>query len=225
MAGGRGERLGALTRDLPKPMIPVLGKPLLEHQLLWLKSFGFSRVTFCLGYKAEAVRAHFGDGARFGARIDYRIEKEARGTAGCVRDLALPGDALVVYGDLFPDLDLGRFLDFHQADPSAAATICVWESDHPLDSDLARMDGDRITGFFRAQPGQRFENVALAAVWAVRPSLMPLIFEDRPSDFGRDVFPEAARRGLVLRGYRTQETLADLGTPERLEAFLKARRA
>lgn len=204
-------------------MLEVLGKPILEHQLLWLKASGFSRVTFCLGYKAEVVREHFGDGRRFGMSIDYRVEKEPRGTAGCVRDLGLPGDALIVYGDLFVDMDLEPFLDFHAADASAAATIAVWKSDHPLDSDLARMEGERITGFFRAKPGERFENVALAALWAVRKSLTALIPADKPADFGRDIFPEAARRGLTLRGYRTSETLADLGTPERLESFLKAR--
>ncbi len=226
VAGGRGLRLGAFTEHMPKPMLLVEGKPLLEHQLAWLKAQGFGHALMALGYKAEAVQAHFGDGARFGIRLSYHVEKEPRGTAGCVKDLApaLRGDALIVYGDLFPEFELAPFIAFHEKDPKAAATLVVWDSDHPYDSDLARLEGDRLTGFYRAKPGEPV-GPALAALWIVRKPLLELAPADRPSDFGRDVFPEAVRRGLTLRAYKSQERLADLGTPERVEAFLASRRA
>lgn len=219
-------RLGALTESKPKPMLLVDGKPLLEHQLVWLRQAGFREVFMALGYKAEVVEAHFGDGSRWGLRLLYRVEAQPRGTAGCVADLAgeLSGDALVVYGDVFPEFDLERFLAFHEKDPSAAATLVVWDSDHPYDSDLARLEGERVTGFFRAKPGEPV-GPALAALWAVRKPLLDLVPAGRPSDFGRDVFPAAVEKGLPVRAYRSQERLADLGTPERVEAFLAARRA
>lgn len=225
VAGGRGQRMGAFTQDMPKPMLPIEGKPLLEHQLLWLKGQGHSDALLLLGYKAEAIKSYFKGGEALGMRLSYAVEKEPRGTAGAVKDAERlwDGDALIVYGDLFIEMDLARFVAFHERDPKAAASIVVWESDHPLDSDLARMSGERIEGFYRAKPGEDFENTALAAMWIVRKPLLALVPADRPSDFGRDVFPEAARRGLTLRGYRTRELLADLGTPERVEEF-KARR-
>lgn len=222
VAGGEGARMRAVSSDLPKPMLTVRGKPLLEHQLLWLKSWGITELVLCLGYKADAIARYFGDGSAWGLKLRYQIEKTQRGTAGAVRD-ALPfirhDDILVVYGDLFIAMDCGKFIDFHSAH-SGAASLVLWESDHPLDSDLVRRDGDRITGFYRAQPGQSYENLACAAVWAVRRPLLDLAPADKPSDFGRDVFPQALSRGLALWGYRTNEAVVDLGTPERLEAFL-----
>lgn len=225
VAGGRGTRMGAFTENMPKPMLPVEGKPLLEHQLLWLKKQGFSDIILLLGYRADAIKSYFKDGEAWGLKLSYVVEKEPRGTAGSVKDAAYlwAGDALIVYGDLFIDMKLAPFLKFHDADAKAAASIVVWESDHPLDSDLAKMNGDRIEGFYRAKPGEKFENVALAALWAVRKPLLGLVPSDRPSDFGRDIFPEAVRRGLTLRGYKTDELLADLGTPERVAEFKKRR--
>lgn len=215
-------RMGAATEALPKPMLLLGGKPILEHQLEWLKASGITEVFISLGYKAEAVTDYFKDGKRWGMKLRYQVEKMPRGTAGAVRDLVpqLGTDALIVYGDLYVNMNCGKFLDFHAAHGGAASLVLI-ESDHPLDSDLARMENNRITGFYRAQSGQPYENLAAAAVWAVRKPLLNLISADKPSDFGRDIFPSALAQGMVLMGYRTKETLADLGTPERLDAFLR----
>ena len=218
VAGGRGERMGAATDALPKPMLPLAGKPMLEHLLGRLKAAGCREAHLCLGYKAKAVSDYFGDGAKWGMKVHYHVEASPRGTAGCVADLRarLGDDLLVVYGDLFLDMDFGRFLAWHAARPSAAASLVLIHTDHPLDSDLAKLDGERLTGFYRAKAGEPHGDLALAAVWAVRGPALDLVSSEKPSDFGRDVFPEALRRGLDLRAYITDETLSDLGTPERL---------
>lgn len=223
VAGGRGVRMKPLTDSIPKPMFIVGGKPLLEHQLEWLKASGVSEVSLCLGYKASAVSAHFGDGKRWGVTLDYSVESTPRGTAGCVKDLGARagGDLLVIYGDLHLSMLLAPLLEFHRSH-SGVATLVVIASDHPLDSDLVRLEGDRITGFYRAQPGRPYENWAAAAVWVVRPALLDLVPADRPSDFGRETFPAALAAGLELRAYRTTEAIEDLGTPERCERFLKS---
>ena len=218
MAGGLGKRMGQATAGLPKPMLPVRGKPLLEHQLLWLKAQGFARVTLCLGYKAQAVIDYFGDGARWGLALRYSVEKEPRGTAGCVADLKPSGDLLVVYGDLFPEMDLAPLLDFHARRPEAEATLVLLETDHPQDSDLARLEGDTLAAIYRGETGK----LALAAVWIVRPSLLSRVPADEPSDFGRDIFPAALSRGRIY-GCVMKGVLADLGTPERLARFEGAR--
>ena len=218
VAGGRGERMGTATQSLPKPMLPFGGKPILERLVERLASAGWRELHLSLGYRPEVVTSHFGDGARWGVKLRYHVEKIPRGTAGAVADLraSVGKDMLVVYGDLYTDMDFKRFADFHAAHPASAASLVLIKTDHPFDSDLARLEGDRLTGFYRAQPGETHEPIALAAVWAVRGPLLDLVPRDRPSDFGRDIFPEALRRGLALGAYRTAETLADLGTPERL---------
>lgn len=210
------------TDIAPKPMLLLGGKPLLEHQLLWLKGSGIREVFLCLGYKAQAVQDYFGDGKRWGMTLRYQAEKTPRGTAGAVRDLLgmIGEDLLVVYGDLYVSMGCPKLLDFHASHPGAA-TIVVCETDHPLDSDLARVEGDRITGFYRARPGEPYENLALAAVWVLRRRILDLAPADAPSDFGRDLFPKALAQGEALMAYRTSERVVDLGTPERLEAFLR----
>jgi NDP-sugar pyrophosphorylase family protein len=213
------------TDRMPKPMIPVAGKPLLEHQLDWLKRSGVDDITMCLGYKAEAVQAHFGDGDRRGLRLSYCVETAPRGTAGCVKDAwpKVKGDALVVYGDIFVDISLAELAACHERN-KAAATLVLAETDHPYDSDLVRAEGERVSGFYRAEAGEPCEPLAAAAVWVVTGRLMELVPADQPSDFGRDIFPSALKKGLALAGFRTRDLIADLGTPERLAAFEKKRR-
>ncbi|MCX5796747.1 MAG: nucleotidyltransferase family protein [Elusimicrobia bacterium] len=235
VAGGRGERMRPWTDRIPKPMVPVAGKPILEHQLGWLKRSGVKKAVMCLGYKAEAVQAHFKDGKRWGLRLDYSVESAPRGTAGCVRDAwtQIAGDALVVYGDIFLDISLPDLRACH-ARTSSAATLVLAETDHPYDSDLVRVEGERVTGFYRAKPCEPREPMAgargdggvwaAAAVWIVGSALMDLVPADKPSDFGRDIFPAALKQGLVLGGFKTTDLIADLGTPERLTAFEKRRR-
>ncbi|MBI5211553.1 MAG: nucleotidyltransferase family protein [Elusimicrobia bacterium] len=243
VAGGRGERMRPETDACPKPMLPIAGKPLLEHQLEWLKRWGVSEAFLCLGYKAEVVSDHFGDGGRWGMKLRYSVEKSPRGTAGCVRDLGDWGgeDLLVVYGDLFVAMDCRKLVEAHRAS-RAAATLVVWDTDHPHDSDLVRTEGaveaggrasaaplgrasategGRITGFYRERKGEPCGTLALAAIWVVRRPLMDLVPADAPSDFGRDIFPMALERGLRLEAYATRETVEDVGTPERRARFLE----
>lgn len=220
VAGGLGERMRSVSRTLPKPMLPVGDKPLLEHQLEWLKASGFREATLCVGYQADAVSGYFGDGARLGMKLSYSVESRPRGTAGAVRDMpASEGDILVVYGDLFVDMDCRRLLEFHAARPGAA-TVVVCETDHPQDSDLVELEGERVARFYRAREGEPCGNLALAAVWVVRPELLRRVPADRPSDFGRDVFPAALAAGERLNAYRTAETVVDAGTPARRERVL-----
>lgn len=220
VAGGQGLRMRGVDDRLPKSMLRVGGKPLLQYQLEWLKASGFDEAFLCLGYKADAVSDYFGDGSRVGLRLNYQIESSPRGTAGCVRDLGdkIKGDLLVLYGDLFVDLDCRPLLDFH-GKHSADATVVVRETDHPQDSDLARVEGGRITGIFRSKE-KSAGNLACAALWVVRPALLELIPADQPSDFAKDIFPRALSRGRELAAYKTGQTLADIGTPERMRDFL-----
>jgi len=221
VAGGLGSRMVGLTNAVPKSMLEVLGKPILEHLIVWLAASGMSDISLCLGYRSEAVAQYFENGEKWGVNLNYHIEKAPRGTAGCVLDLIQNSteDVLVVYGDLFIEMDIKPFLKFHADRSKAAASLVLFATDHPQDSDLVQIEGDHIVGFYRDSKAEAPHHLACSAVWAIRKSLLDLIPNDRPSDFGRDIFPEAIRRCLELACYVTKERLLDLGTPERLRNF------
>ena len=208
--------------ETPKVLLPVEGKPILAHQLEWLTKSGFSDVFLCLGYQADVVEEALGDGSRFGIRIDYRVESKPRGTAGAVKDLgkALNGDVLVVYGDLFVDIDCRKLLNFHNAH-DGVATVVVRRTDHPEDSDIVEADQDgRIRALGRIETGGVSGNLGCAAIWVIRRELLQSVPSTEMSDFARDIFPEAVRAGDKLMAYETSESVMDIGTPKRYENFV-----
>ncbi|MGA3268005.1 MAG: nucleotidyltransferase family protein, partial [Verrucomicrobiota bacterium] len=143
VAGGAGTRLRARLGDLPKPMIPIAGKPLLEHLVALARQYGFTDLIFFVHYRADLIEQYFGDGKMFGVRIRYLLEREPLGTAGAVRAglHLLAGRFLVMYGDTMVNVDLDRLWDAH-ARHGAAATLLLHPNDHPLDSDLVEVNAD-----------------------------------------------------------------------------------
>ena len=127
LAEGSGECLRLGQEYVPKLLLPLGGKPLLEHQLAWLSASGFETVILCLGYKADRVRAHFGDGSRWGVRLRYSVEEAPLGTAGSVKTLgaaSLPEDILVLHGEVYGELDCRKMIDAH-ASHQGLATLAV----------------------------------------------------------------------------------------------------
>lgn len=209
--------------DTPKAMLPVRGKPILEHLIVWLKKQKFTDIFLCLGHGAEEITEYFGDGARWRVRLIYQIEKNARGTAGAVRDLGekIEEDLLVVYGDLFVEMDCGKLLDFH-ASHDGLATMVIRKTDHPEDSDLVNVDGEnRILKIGRREGGVEGD-LGCAAMWVVRKQLLSDVPADGVSDFARDIFPSVLASGKDLRAYLTDEVIVDIGTPKRYAAFCRA---
>jgi histidinol-phosphate phosphatase family protein len=219
IAGGLGTRLRPIIGDTPKPMAPLAGVPLLERLIGLCRRFEIAEIHLLLSYRPEAIREHFGDGSKFGVRLTYWIDEPPLGAAGSMAPAlkALGEDILVLYGDVFAEMDLARLIDFHQKHPEAAATLVVHPNDHPHDSDLATVEGDRVTGFARAPhaAGAWRANLVNAGVQIVTPRLLPYIPEGRASDFGADVFPAAADAGEFLVAYHTAEYIKDIGAPER----------
>src|SRR5580700_1825586 len=149
LAGGMGTRLKARLSDLPKPMIPIGGKPLLEHQVELAHRHGFDDIIIFACYRADLIEQHFGDGSRWGVRLRIIVESEPLGTAGAV--LAgfdsLADDFVVLYGDTFVNVDLDRIWRAHSA-ANADATLLLHPNDHPHDSDLVEAGADGwITAF------------------------------------------------------------------------------
>ena len=226
LCGGKGTRLGSLTARIPKPLVAIGPRPILEHQIRNLVRDGITEITLIAGHLAEAIREFCGDGSRWGAHIEYLIEAEPRGTAGSFRDIlpSLESEFLVVYGDVMMDFDFRRLIDFHRSRGDADATLVVHPNDHPEDSDLVEIDEQtaHVTRIL-AKPhpaGMNFRNLVNAAVYLLTPRIAQLVPADRPTDFGKDIFPEAAH-ACRLYAYHSTEYMKDAGTPNRLEAVTR----
>lgn len=225
LAGGAGTRLRERLGDLPKPMIPIGGKPLLEHQVELAKKHHFTDLIFFVHYRADLIEKHFGDGKRFGVRIRYILEKEPLGTAGAVlagyQELA--SRFVVLYGDTMVNVDLGRIWNAHEK-AKADATLLLHPNDHPFDSDLVEVDAaSRIVAFHnRPHPENVWrQNLVNAGLYVVEKEALGEFRDLRsPSgilDFGKDVFPAMVSGKKKLLGYNSPEFIKDIGTPERYD--------
>jgi histidinol-phosphate phosphatase family protein len=224
LAGGMGTRLKHRLGDLPKPMIPIGGKPLLEHQVKLAHLHGFLDLVIFACYRPELIEAHLGDGSRWGVKIRYVIEQEPLGTAGAVL-AGLDGLAerfVVLYGDTMVNVDLQRIWEAHERS-KADATLLLHPNNHPWDSDLVEVNGGgRITGFHnRPHPeGAYFQNLVNAGLYVLEKRGLEVFRTARPPgvlDFGKDIFPTMVQAGEQLFGYNSPEYIKDIGTPERYD--------
>jgi NDP-sugar pyrophosphorylase family protein len=220
LCGGKGTRLAPVTGEgVPKVMVDVCGRPLIDYHLDLLRRHGVADVVLCTGHLSGAVEAHVHDGSAFGLRVRYTREPRPLGTAGALVQAAeaWAERLFVLYGDVLADVDLARMAAFHLAN-GGEATLLVHPSDHPHDSDLVRADPatGRITAFpGRPQPGEEFVNLTSAGLYVIERGLLDHVPRDRPSDFGRDVFPARLAAGADLYACDTGEYARDLGTPDR----------
>ena len=222
LAGGQGTRLRERAGPLPKPMVPLLGRPILDHQLDLCRLHGFRRVLLLVHYNPEAIRAHVGDGSRYGLSVEYAVESTPRGTAGALAD-ALPRLAdtfLVLYGDTYLDVDLRRLREAHE-ERRADATLFVHPNDHPQDSDLVEVDDHGFVAALHPYPhaeGTEYDNLVNAALYVMRRDrLEHVIPPEAKADLAKDLFPQMLRAGRRLFAYISPEYIKDVGTPERLD--------
>jgi D,D-heptose 1,7-bisphosphate phosphatase len=231
LAGGKGTRLAARLDGRPKPLVDVLGKPLLERQVEQLKAAGFSRIDVLVNHKAEQIQAFCDSRDNWGLDIRLIDDGEPKGTAGAVLAVLdrMEDEFLVVYGDTLFDIDLGRFIAFHEQDPDAAATLFLHPNDHPHDSDLVELDAEGRIRAFHPKPhaaGAWLPNMVNAALYAVRRrGLEPAKAAAAGAgifDFAQHAFPWLLSRGARLRGYVSSEYIKDIGTPDRLDRACEA---
>jgi histidinol-phosphate phosphatase family protein len=222
LAGGMGTRLRERSGDLPKPMVPVLGKPLLHHQIELCRKYGFRDIVLLVQYRHEKISEYFGDGSAFGVTLSYAIEDQPRGTAGALRD-ALPmlGERfLVLYGDTFMDVNLRNLWDVHAAS-GCVGTLFLHPNDHPHDSDLVVIDKKGSIRTILAYPhpmGIEARNLVNAALYVLdRAGLEDVTPTEGKADIAKHMFPRMLNLGRPLYGYVSSEYIKDMGTPERLD--------
>jgi len=220
LAGGKGTRLAELTRELPKPLLKVCGKPILDHILDWLEANGIARIYVSTGYQAEKIHRHLDATGR--KTTLFVQEREPLGTAGAVLEIAkkhnLSDPFFVIYGDEISSIELTPMLEFHNG-KKAEATLLVGPSIHPHDSDLLELDeGSRITVIHPKphEAGKCFHNLSNKALYVLTKKFLQRVPGGKAIDFGREVFPSAASEGARMFGYQSGEYIFDVGTKERL---------
>lgn len=218
VAGGLGTRLG--LSDRPKPMAMVADKPLLEWIIDCSRRSGLTDILLLTGHLGEVIEAHFGDGRKFGVRIEYEREEGRLGTAGAVRAVRrrLSETFVLLYGDVLLDVDLIRMVGFHRR-KGGLGTLFAHANDHPYDSDLLRTEpGGRITALLPKPHAAAVDlpNLVSGAVYVLEPAVIDYVPELPEVDWGRDVFERVVAAGEPLYAYRSFEYAKDVGTPERL---------
>ena len=223
LAGGKGTRLlERLGEGMPKPMVDVGGRPLVEHHIRLAAAHGFRDIVLLTGYGADYIREFCGDGSQWGIDITCVEEPGPLGTAGAVLACLdqLSSAFLVSYGDTMLNVDLTRFWRTHMQS-GADATLFLHPNDHPFDSDLVEVDdSDRILAFhpYPHPPGSHLRNLVNAALYAVnRDALRPWQGRTDLPDFAKHLFPAMVANGAKLLGYRSPEYIKDAGTPKRLD--------
>jgi NDP-sugar pyrophosphorylase family protein len=222
LAAGSATRLGPLASRVPKPMLPVGGRPLIEHTVRQLVRYGVEDIVINVHQRGDVVASHFGDGSAFGVRIHYSEEPELLGTAGGVRKCAplLDETFLVVYGDNLTTCRFEALVDFHRAHAGVATIALFWRDDVSAHSAVERHPDGRIVRFVeKPKPEDAPSHWISAGVIVFEPAVFRYIDEGRPVDFGFDVFPSLLRAGEAIYGYEmgADEGLWWIDTPEHYE--------
>lgn len=224
MAGGKGTRLQSIAKDIPKPMFPILDKPILEYQVESLKKCGIIDVTLIVGYLGDIIKDYFGDGQKFGVSIDYIVEEVPLGTAGALHYLKdkVDSDFVLLFGDLILDVDWERFMEFHKRH-RALITLYGHPNSHPYDSDIIVVDKDNRVIKIESKSIERnfyYHNLVNAGLYCVNSKLLDLITDPIKIDLEKKIIADQILKGTVF-AYHSTEYVKDMGTPDRLDVVTR----
>ncbi len=237
MAGGKGTRIASVKSDVPKPMIPICGKPILEWQIENLKACGLTDITLVIGYLGPVIEEYFGNGEKYGVKINYFVEDSPLGTAGALFKMPeLTEDFLLLCGDVILDVDFNRFIEFHQKN-HAWASLMAHPNGHPYDSSLLvteilppqvpggnPVDTHRVVRWMNKEDERLYyKNRVNAGIEIISPELLKETTKhfvprhpETPDkiDLDRDVLKPNVPSGKIF-AYDTPEYIKDMGTPDR----------
>ncbi|GAB4174654.1 MAG: mannose-1-phosphate guanyltransferase [Geothermobacteraceae bacterium] len=217
MAGGFGTRIQPLTINLPKPMLPLVNRPIMLHIVELLKKHGISELVMLLYHQPDIIKNFFRDGSDFGVRVNYVTPLDDYGTAGAVKAAAryLDDTFMVISGDLLTNFDLGRILRFHK-EKEAEATIGLTAVSDPLQFGVVITDAEGHITRFLEKPGwgEVFSDTINTGIYVLEPSVLERIPEDSNRDWSRDIFPAMLAEGAPLYGCRLEGYWADIGNTE-----------
>lgn len=220
MCGGEGTRLRPLTFGRPKPCIPIVNKPSIQHLVSHLSNLGFNDVVITLGYMSDAIEEALGDGSLFGVEVTYVHEKTKLGTAGSVKNAQKYLEEqpfLVVGGDHVVDLNLLEFYREHLSNDSIT-TIGLISIDDPTEYGIAEIDANYQIKRFKEKPspGEIFSNLASTGMYVCNPEVFDHIPSGEKFDFARNLFPELMEEGYTLKAWLARGNWSDVGSPRSL---------
>ncbi|MFJ8312051.1 MULTISPECIES: sugar phosphate nucleotidyltransferase [unclassified Streptomyces] len=223
MAGGEGTRLRPMTSSMPKPLVPVADRPVMEHVLNLLKRHGIDDVVVTVQFLASLIKNHFADGSELGMRLAYAHEDQPLGTAGSVKnavDELGREPFLVISGDALTDFDLGEAIRFHQ-DKDALVTVCLTRVPDPLEFGITVLDEDGRVERFLEKPtwGQVFTDTVNTGIYIMEPEVLDYVAEGVPVDWSGDVFPKLLAEGLPVYGFVADGYWEDIGSHD---SYIKA---
>ncbi|MFH1637269.1 MAG: sugar phosphate nucleotidyltransferase [Candidatus Woesearchaeota archaeon] len=219
LAGGKGTRFKPITDEIPKPMIPLQGKPILQHTIELLRKYNVTEIYLSVGYKADKIKEYFGDGSKFGVRITYIEEDKPLGTGGPLR-LAKPyltETFVMCNADELKDIDLIDMFIFHREN-NAKVTIALTTVDDPSAYGVAKLQGNKIIEFLE-KPKNPPSNLINAGLYIIEPDVVSLVPEGH-SMVEKDIFPKIAKDGR-LYGYSFTGQWFDTGNMDRYAKALK----
>ena len=232
MAGGKGTRIASKFKDIPKPMIPIAGKPVLEHQIECLREQGLNEIIITVGYLGNQIMNYFGDGSnispvtqkKFGVNITYYVEKSPLGNAGALFFLRnqLKEDFLLINADSIFNIDLKRFIHYHFG-KKGIATLFTHPNSHPYDSALIITDERGAVEQWINKEEKHpiyYKNKVNAGLHILSPSILRGAIKSEIVDLDRDILKPLAKTGKMY-AYQSPEYVKDMGTPERYEIVCK----
>ena len=223
MAGGEGTRLRPMTSSMPKPLLPVANRPIMEHVLRLLRQHGLSEVVVTVQFLASLVRNYFGDGEELGMVLHYANEEVPLGTAGSVKNAEdlLSGDSFVVIsGDALTDIDLSALIAYHK-EKGALVTVCLTRVQDPVEFGITITDDEGRVERFLEKPtwGQVFSDTVNTGIYVMEPEVFDYVPAGKSVDWSSEVFPQLLAEGKPVYGYVAEGYWEDVGTHE---SYVKA---
>ena len=234
MAGGRGTRISAITSDIPKPLIKIEGKSVLEHEIACLRECGFTDIILTVSHLADQIIGHFGNGKKFGVNIDYFVEERPLGNAGALFKLGLENDFLLLNADVLFNVDFSRLVNYHRA-KGGLATLFTHPNSHPYDSGIIVADTDAAVVDWltkespkprwyanRVNAGLHVINPAVLAMTGIAPEIIGTEIDGKvvKVDLDRQVLRPLCNTGKMFC-YDSPEYVRDMGTPDRYQAVCR----
>lgn len=223
LAGGEGIKMRPFTYEMPKSMLPVHNRPILEYIIDLLRNNEIREITILIGHLGEKIKNHFSDGARFSVKISYLEEKKAEGTAKPllkIKKFVKNQPFLVIYGDVLAEINLQEFFDFHQSH-SGLASVALSSAAEPSPYGVVKLRGNRILEFEeKPKKNQKLSRLVSAGIYILNPKVINHVPNKAYSTLEEDVLPKLAQGGQLF-GWPNDGQWFDVGTPEIYERALK----
>lgn len=224
MAGGKGTRIASIASDIPKPMIPICNKPVLQREIECLRDQGFTDIILTVSYMADAIINYFGDGSKFGVRIDYFVEEEPLGNAGALFRIKnkLSDDFLLLNADSLFNIDFNRFVKYHK-EKGGLVTLFTHPNSHPYDSGLIFCDDNKSVIKWLSKEENRpewYKNRVNAGLHVINKKVLDVIIDTPKIDLDRQLLKPLAGSGKMF-AYDSPEYVKDMGTPDRYYVVCK----